>query len=224
VGPPNSVRRVVIAIAALAVIGSLASCARPDFQYASEQPGTAPAGKVYFKVPSGWTQLSAAAITKAESAWTTDSTAKNLLQATAWQSAFDAAPAPSLEHVLGIDTPEQPTVYASLRQLYAEEKTSINDAALRDMVVPVSTLGSSVEILSDAKVSQGSAHGVHLVFSYDPGSGRASQVVDQTTLVSGGDDAVYLLLVRCSTDCYAKYRAEITSVTSSYTIQEGRNG
>jgi hypothetical protein len=35
---------------------------------------------------------------------------------------------------------------------------------------------------------------------------------------------VYLLLVRCSTACYDNHRDEISTVTSSFTIQEGRSG
>jgi len=88
----------------------------------------------------------------------------------------------------------------------------------------VSTLGSSVRILRDETVTQGKATGVHVVFSYAPTAGAPEQTIDQTAYLSEGNDAVYLLLVRCSTACYDNHRDEISTVTSSYTIQEGRSG
>jgi hypothetical protein len=65
---------------------------------------------------------------------------------------------------------------------------------------------------------------VHLVFSYAPEAGAPEQTIDQTAYLSEGNDAVYLLLVRCSTACYDNHRDEISTVTSSFTIQEGRSG
>ncbi len=202
----------------------LTGCAKPDYNYAQLSPSTAPAGNVYFKVPQGWTQFTADDISKAESSWSADPTAKNLLAATAWQDAYDADPRPSLIHVLGTQTPQAPTVFASLRTVFQAESDGATTAALRDMVVPLSTLGSNVHILTDDKISQGPARGVHVVFSYVPAAGGPEETVDQTALLSGGKGAVYLLLVRCSSECYTKNRDAIHSVTASYTIQEDPNG
>ena len=47
-------------------------------------------------------------IQSAESGWVTDNAAKTVLDATAWQEAYDAAPQPSLDHVLGASTPSHP--------------------------------------------------------------------------------------------------------------------
>ena len=212
-------------VVTLAVFASwLSGCAKPDYNYAQLSPSTAPAGNVYFKVPQGWSQFTAEDIAKAESSWSTDVTAKNLLAATVWQDAYDAAPEPSLVHVLGTETPDAPTVFASLRTMFQAESQGATTAALRDMVVPLSTLGSNVHIVTDEKISQGSARGVHVVFSYVPAAGGVEETVDQTALFSGGKGAVYLLLVRCSSDCYKKNRDAIDSVTASYTIQEDPNG
>ena len=203
---------------------SMGGCGKPDYSYAQFSPSTAPAGNVYFKVPHSWTEFSPDDIATAQSTWSTDSTAKNLLAATAWQDAYDASAQPSLAHVLGAQTPTAPTVFASLRSLFDPEKSVATDAALRDMVVPLSTLGSSVTISKDVKISQGGAHGVHVVFSYVPASGGAEETIDQTALFSGGKNAVYLLLVRCSSTCFEQNRDAIDSVTASYTIQEDQNG
>jgi hypothetical protein len=92
------------------------------------------------------------------------------------------------------------------------------------MVVPVSTLGTAVRIDADQQVTQGKAQGVHLVFSYSPSAGAPEQTIDQTAYLSEGKDAVYLLVIRCSTACYDYHRDEITTVTSSYTIREDRSG
>ncbi|MFN8167211.1 MAG: hypothetical protein U0S36_00340 [Candidatus Nanopelagicales bacterium] len=219
-------RRRAGALALALVAGStlLSSCARPDFQYAAQKPGDAPAGTVFFKVPQGWNEFPAGQIAKAQSEWAADPTARAALDVTSWQSAYDASIQPSLANVLGRGVPTQPTLYASLRRLYDDEAGKADLAALRDMVVPVSTLGTQVKVVTDEKVSQGGASGVHLVFSYAPEAGAPEQTIDQTAYLSEGNDAVYLLLVRCSTACYDNHRDEISTVTSSFTIQEGRSG
>ncbi len=217
-------RRVLgLLCAAALTVTVLSACARPDFQYTADKPGTAPAGTVYFKVPSGWSQFPAKQIQSAESGWVTDNAAKTVLDATAWQEAYDAAPQPSLDHVLGTSTPSHPVVYASLRSLYQEE-SAVTEDSLRDMVVPVSTLGTQVHVQTDEKVTQGSVSGLHLVFSFVPKPGLPEETIDQTAYLSDGKDAVYLLVVRCTTDCYRSNADAIRSVTSSYTIQEGRRG
>lgn len=217
-------RRVLGALgSAVLAVGVLSACAGPEFQYAADKPGSVPAGSVYFKVPAGWSQVPTKQIQSAESGWVADTTAKTLLDATAWQEAYDASPTPSVANVLGATTPTHPVVYASLRSLYQEESAVTADS-LRDMLVPVSTLGSQVTVTTDEKVTQGSASGVHLVFSFTPKPGLPEETIDQTAYLSDGKDAVYLLVVRCTTDCYRTNADAIRSVTSSYTIQEGRRG
>ena len=208
----------------LAVISAalMAACARPDFQYVAQSPGSSGAAQVYFKVPAGWTEFSPNQIKTAESSWSSDVTAKNVLAATVWQSAFDASPEPSLANVLGTSTPSSPTVFASLRTLFQQEKPT--DEALRDMIVPISTFGDQVQIQTDSKITVGGAQGVHIVFTYQPAGKQVSETLDQTAVLSGAKSAVYLLVVRCSTECYNKNRDAITAVTASYTIQEGHHG
>jgi hypothetical protein len=211
-------------VACLAAVG-LTGCAKPDYHYASEAPGTAPGGTVWFKVPYAWTELPSAQIAAAQKDWASSSTdVASLLQATAWQAAYDASPTPSLVHVLGRAAPDRPAVFASLRTLYTEEQSSASPSSLRDLLVPVTSAGTSVKVMTDQAVSQGRAHGWHLVVSYSAGTGQPEETVDETAYLSDGDDAVYLLVVRCTSTCYAENRAQIASVTSSYTIQEGRRG
>jgi hypothetical protein len=222
---PSARRRIPARLAALALGATLlGACAGPDFQYAAEKPAAAPAGSVFFKVPHSWTQFPAATIAKAEQGWDSAGDGQLLMQNTAWQEAYDAAEQPALDHVLGRATPQSPVVYASLRTLYPEEQPGASTAALRDLLVPVSSLGKAITITTDETLRQGSVTGVHLVFSYVPAVGRPEETIDQTAYLSDGSDAVYLLVVRCSTTCYAAHRDEITAVTSSYTIQEARRG
>ena len=207
----------------LACAGALlAACAAPQNHYVSQKPGTAPAGSVYFTVPHTWTAFPSSSITAAEKDWSADATMKSVLDSTAWQEAFDASGQPDLGHVLGAGSTDAPTVYASLRTLYSGE--SATTASLRDMVVPVSTLGSAVTIRSEDKVSQGGAQGVHLVMSYRSAPGAPEETIDQTSYLSDGEDAVYLLVVRCTTTCYDAFADQIRSVTSSYTIQGDTRG
>lgn len=213
-------RAALVAVAGLV----LAGCGAPEFQYAAEQPGSVPAGTVYFKVPQGWTPFPAAAIAAAEKQWSGGDDPGLIVAATAWQEAYDAAADPSLDHVLGRTTPDHPVVYASLRSLYTEEQAGATRDALRDMLVPVSTAGSGVTIRTDQDVAQGGAQGVHLVFSYAPSPGQPEETIDQTAYLSDGTDAVYLLVVRCTSTCYDQNQDAIEAVTSSYTIQEAGHG
>ena len=216
-------RRGVLVLACTALVGAgLVGCAAPENHYVAQKPGTAPAGSVYFTVPHGWTAFPAATITAAENGWGSDATTKSVLDSTAWQEAFDAAGAPDLAHVLGTGAPEAPTVYASLRTLYSGE--SATTASLRDMVLPVSTLGSAVTIRREDALTQDGAEGVHLVMSYRSAAGAPEETIDQTSYLSDGKDAVYLLVVRCTTSCYDAYADQIRSVTSSYTIQGDTRG
>ncbi|MFN8156733.1 MAG: hypothetical protein U0R68_04905 [Candidatus Nanopelagicales bacterium] len=213
----------VRALACAAVAGAaLTACAAPQNHYVSEKPGTAPAGSVYFTVPHTWTAFPSSAITTAESGWSADATMKSVLDQTAWQEAFDASSSPDLAHVLGSASTDAPTVYASLRTLYSGE--SATTAALRDMVIPVSTLGTAVTVKKEEALTQGGAEGVHLVMSYTPASGAPEETIDQTSYLSDGKDAVYLLVVRCTTTCYDAFSDQIRSVTSSYTIQGDTRG
>lgn len=211
-------------VAALTVASLLAGCAAPENHYVAEKPGAAPAGSVYFTVPHTWTSFPASAITAAQSGWADDESTKVVLDATAWQEAFDASAEPSLRHVLGAGAVDAPTVYASLRTLYSAETAAATTDGLKDLVVPVSTLGTQVDIVSEEKVSQGGAEGVHLVLRYVPGAGLPEETIDQTAYLSDGKDAVYLLVVRCTTTCYDQHSGAIRSVTSSYTIQGDSSG
>lgn len=218
------VRRAVLGGAALCAAVLLAGCAAPENHYVAQAPGAAAAGKVYFTVPYSWTAFPASAIATAESGWSSDSAAQSLLSATAWQEAFDASSQPSLDHVLGSGVPESPTVYASLRTLYDAEKGAASTEALRDLVVPVSKLTGQVEVLSEERLAVHGLEGVHLVLALPSAEGRPEQTIDQTAFLSDGKDAVYLLVVRCTTACYDEHADEIARVTSSYTIQGDPSG
>jgi len=217
-------RVLVRPLAAVAAVGLLAGCAAPEYRYAADKPGTASAGPVYFKVPEAWGTFTPAQITAAQKGWANDATAKPLLDATVWQEAFDAAGTPSLTHVLGSQTPEAPTVYASLRTLYQAESDAVTTDSLKDLVVPVSRLGDQVTVQTSEPVKQGTATGLHLVVSFRQTPSAPPETVDETAYLSQGNDALYLLVVRCSTACYERNRADIDTVTSSYTIQEGSRG
>jgi hypothetical protein len=217
-------RVLVAALAAALGAALLAGCAAPDFRYANDAPGSAPGGQVYFKVPESWNAFTAAQITAAQKGWADDTTAKPLLDATVWQEAYDASSTPSLIHVLGSKAPDSPVVYASLRSLYQAEIDSVTVSSLTDLLMPVSSLGDKVDVRSSQSVAQGGAKGVHLVLSYKASDNAPEETLDETAYLSAGNDALYLLVVRCTSTCYDRNRTDIDTVTSSYTIKEGSRG
>ena len=218
-------RAALLALAtALATTGLVSACAAPDYRYANEAPGSAPASTVYFKVPESWSPFTPAQITAAQQGWASDATAKPLLDATVWQEAYDASASPSLTHVLGSATPSSPVVYASLRSLYQAEVDSVTVDSLKDVVLPVSTLGSQVDVRTSQPVQQGNSQGVHLVVSFKAAGTGSEETLDETAYLSPEHNALYLLVVRCSTACYDQHRADIDTVTSSFTIKETSRG
>ncbi len=50
--------------------------------------------------------------------------------------------------------------------------------------------------------------------------GGPAQVFDQTLYVNDDASKLFMLYVRCSTQCYADRQQEITSVVSSFTVRE----
>ena len=164
----RSRRRVLATSLRTTAVLASASCAHPDFPYAAEKPGSAPARPVDVKVPPAWTAFPPAQIAAAHTGWSTDTDAAALLGATARQESCGASDRPSHAHVLGRAAPDQPVDYASLRPLHQQEQPGASTDRLTGLLLAVTSLGSAVAVRSDSVVSQGRATGVHLVVSSAP--------------------------------------------------------
>lgn len=211
----------------IGVLVALAGCGTDDVTYV----GGGDSVGMYFTVPAQWHGFDAKSLATAESTWGENEAGKALLDSTRWQTAFDAAPTPAIDHVFANAPAEQPTAFASVRTLFdAEKSANATDptVGLRDLVLPVSTLETQgrddFTLVSEKPVSQGGFTGRRLVFRYRDSAGAPEQTVDQTAYLDPTGATVYLMVVRCSSSCFETHQAAIDTTVSSLTLKEVRGG
>jgi hypothetical protein len=219
-----SMARVAAALAAVilecAVLGAASGCSAPDHTYVANT-----ANKTYFKVPASWHEIDEKTLkqTVTGASPTPDSDGD-------WVVAYDAAEAPSVNHLGASNTPE-PIVFVSVRPVPTEAGGQVSLDNLRDLVLPVtatarsargsSTTFSDFKLVSDSVLTPKSGfRGVHEVFQYRVGGGPL-QTFDETAYTNKDGSKVYLMLLRCSNECYQARRTELDSVVASFTVREG---
>lgn len=199
---------------ALATVG-LSGCGAPAYTYvADSSAGT------YYKVPSGWHQISQkdlnAAIDKAGGS-----------SAGIWTTAFDANSVPSVDHN-GSVTLDQPYVIAQVLPLSATGTNELSYDFMRDIWLPVTSSarqtaaqegfgGTNFTQSRDQMISakQG-VHGVRETFQYTI-EGQAN-TFDEEVLTNADQTELYLLQVHCTQTCYTKNANNIDTVMSSFTV------
>lgn len=219
-----SIARIAAAAAAVilgcAVPGAGYGCAAPDHTYVANR-----ANKTYFKVPASWHEIDEKALkpaaTQASPTPGTD---------TGWEVAYDAAQVSSPTHLVAKDTPD-PIVYVSVQPSSADAGGQVSLDNLRDLVLPVtaaarsagqttSTSFSDFSLISDSELTLKSGlRGIHEVFQYRVRGGPL-QTFDQTAYTNKAASKVYLMFLRCSSECYKARQAELESVTASFTVRE----
>ena len=220
-----SMARVAAALAVVILggtfLGAASGCAAPDHTYVANTPN-----RTYFKVPASWHEIDQNAL---KQTGTQASASPTPASDSEWLTAYDAAKAPSITHLVASDTPD-PIVYVSVQPLStAGGQISLDN--LRDLVLPVTasareaaanspTSFSGFHLVSDAVLAPKSGlRGVHEVFQYRV-EGGPLQTFDETAYTNKDGSKVYLMLLRCSSACYEARHAELESVTTSFTIQE----
>jgi hypothetical protein len=205
---------------ACTVLGLAPGCAAPEYTYVKNT-----ANRTYFKVPSSWRVIDEKALTQLSG---TSAAPEN---DSGWAVAYDAAQDPSPAHLVGNDTPE-PIVYASVQPVPQEAREQVSLDSLRNLLMPVTpearaassssgTAFSGFSLVSDAELTaQPGFRGVHEIFQYRV-QGGPLQTFDQTVYVNKDASKVYALLLRCSNECYQARRAEVETVTASFTVKEG---
>jgi hypothetical protein len=218
-----SMARVAAALAAVilgcAVLGVASGCSAPDHTYIANS-----ANKTYFKVPASWHEIDEKILKQ-----TMTGASPSPGSDGEWIVAYDAAEAPSVAHLVAIDTPE-PNVFVSVRPVPTEAGGQVSLDDLRDLVLPVtatartaamssSTTFSDFKLVSDSELTPKSGfRGVHEVFQYRVGRGPL-QTFDETAYTNKDGSKVYLMFLRCSNECYQARRSELDSVVASFTVQ-----
>lgn len=195
----------------------LSSCAAPQYTYVADS-----SQNTYFKVPSGWHQISAQALSQAlESIGESGSGA--------WSSAYDADSAPNASHFLTTEA-NQPFVFAEVGQLNSTASDALSYNELQDSFLPVTSSARSnaakagfpltgFKLVSEQTVTPGQGvHGVEEVYDYTYPDGVA-ETFNQVALTNAVQTIVYLLIVHCSTSCYSQNQTNIDDVASSFTVR-----
>jgi hypothetical protein len=217
-----SMVRIAAVVAAVilgcAVLGAGSGCAAPEHTYVANRDN-----RTYFKVPASWHEIDEEAFKPAATGASPTPESDG-----AWIVAYDAAKVPSPDHLVASDTPD-PIVYVSVQPTAAGGEVSLDN--LRDLVLPVTAAARSAaassktfsdfNLVSDSELTPESGFsGVHQVFQYRVGGGPL-QTFDQTAYTNKEKNKVYLMLLRCSSECYQARRSELDSVVASFTVQEG---
>jgi hypothetical protein len=208
------------AIVGCALLGTTAGCAPPQFTYVANR-----ANHTYFKVPASWHEIDQRALKPAASG-----ASPTPSPSTEWIVAYDAAQSSSASHLVASDTPD-PIVYVSVQPSSPESGGQVTLDNLRDLIVPVtanaratgattSTTFSDFKLVSDDVLRADSGlKGIHEVFQYRV-SGGPAQTFDQTAYTNKDGTKVYLMFLRCSSECYQARHAELQNVTTSFTVRE----
>ena len=214
-------RRPVIALLGIALVLGLTGCGESSKLYpASKSEG------VFFSVPTNWKALSTASLNKYEKESTEpEGAARQAL--VKWQIAYTTNKKLKVPEVFNLTAPTQPLVFARVRDLESSEINSVSYNSLRDVIVPVTQIiagddpsAPDFQILVDQEVVQKGARGVQTVYSFSIDD--KEQTINQTSLMSNDRTTMYIFVVRCTTECYAKNKKKIEEIVSSFTVEGAR--
>ncbi len=200
---------------ALATVG-LSACGAPSYTYVADS-----AAKAYYKVPTGWHQISQKDLDAAL-------TAAGGSGAGIWSTAFDAGTAPSGSNFLA-PAIGKPFVFAEVGTLSSTVSAEVSYNVLRDFMLPVTSNArqqdaasgfplTNFKSLRDQTITapQG-VHGVRETFQYTFPGGIVD-TFDENVLTNADQTVVYLLMIHCTDSCYSQNQDNINTVMSSFTV------
>ena len=211
----------MVALLGIALVLGLTGCGESSKLYpASKSEG------VFFSVPTNWKALSTASLNKYEKESTEpEGAARQAL--VKWQIAYTTSKKLKVSEVFNLTAPSQPLVFARVRDLESSEINSVSYNTLRDVIVPVTSIingddpsAPDFHILVDQEVVQKGARGVQTVYSFSIDD--KEQTINQTSLMSNDRTTMYIFVVRCTTECYAKNKKKIEEIVSSFTVEGAR--
>jgi hypothetical protein len=192
----------------------LVGCGAPHYHYVKSAKSPA-----FFKVPSAWKLYNEDALLATQPL--TDQQ-KKAAKAQIWTLAFDAAPAPSIDHVLGA----APNVwgFARSRLLSAQERDAYSLADLRKELLSVDpaaadSVTTGIELVSGHTLNRpGGLRGNEFVANLHDGSKLVT--LHQVALVDAKTSKVDILVLGCQSDCYKSNERVINQIIASWTVKE----
>ena len=203
----------LLVAAAVAVAG----CGAPHFTYIADSNAN-----TYFKVPYGWQPVESGQLFTLLHGQAPSAT-------TPWMVGYDAARAPNVLHALS-SAVQRPFVYATVVPVKATVPGRVPTAALMDFITPVTAPGRALSaqqgvpmpqfrLLHTKLLSPGQGiRGVRVIFRYRSPSGHMD-TWDKIVLINSAQTTVYVMLLHCESACYSRYRAQINTVMTSFTVR-----
>jgi hypothetical protein len=218
-----SVLRSVVAAFIGGVLVAVAGCGSSQYHYVKNSDDN-----VYFKIPSSWSQVDQQSLEE-EVNGDPDSATAQVAREQQWVVAYDAAPDPSVEHVLSVDTPDEPIAFARVSQLSEQQLAQVSLDSLRNLFLPVTSAArqqaaaagqafEGFELIRDETLTSDGLRGVRSTYNYEISGGL--QTFDLSAFVNDENGKVYMLLVRCSAKCYRERSSELEDIASSLTVKE----
>lgn len=218
--PDMFVNRTKALLAILASSLVLTACSASQ-QYAGSKNDGA-----FFAIPNGWYKISNAELNKQEGK-TQDQDALDRLSMVTYQVGFSAAKKVTPEQVFRLDPTDTPVIFARFRDLFPEERNSISLNSLRNVILPVTDLlegnienTRNFQLIDDQEVVDKGGRGVNLIYSFD--FEGVNETINQTALYSTDKSKIYLLIARCTTECYNKNIDQIEKIVKSFTVRGAR--
>jgi hypothetical protein len=182
----------------------------PRYQFASSS-----ADDVVIRLPWHWAQVRSGPPVASDGTTATDGS---------WYAVYDADPHPSLSHATTLSRPA-PVVLARTVVIDKSVGAAVTDDELRDVTLPVTPAGRAAQapagadftLLLDQTVQTRTERGVHVLFTYDLGSGP--EVFDQVAVLDTSKTRVHVLLVHCTRSCFDTNKNDIVAAVNSFTVK-----
>jgi hypothetical protein len=207
--------RRVLGLGASLVVALLAlsACGPPTYRFE-----TSSTNEVVLKMPKSWNLVRSG---------TPASDDGSAAPTGSYLAVYDSHSRPSIDNVRSHHT-NQPVAILLTMAVTKDQGTATTDDELRDQVWPVSEgsrataklsgfTGTDFKLMLDQHVDSRTAHGVHVVYTYDLGEG--GEVYDQVAVTDARKTRIHLFVVHCSTECYAANRQTIASTMQSFTVK-----
>lgn len=185
-----------------------------------------PDRKAFFKVPLEWKQFNKRNLLIASGQSLNTATDERL----PWLIAFDAAPNPSINHVLDFsEAPQHPVVLAQAISLDFGARDQLSLGSIRNAVYPIDELldQDQASILNYEEITLDEGfRGIKIEYDVITQgiipvvSGNTVIRVTQVGVTDPETETLYLLLVRCESHCYRDHQALISQITDSWTVKE----
>jgi len=195
---------------------TVTGCGAPQYTYVANSSQS-----TYFKVPYGWHQINAGALSKAMEAVLGSA-------GSGWQVAYQAGSKPDADDFLSFGA-DQPFVFAEIGALTSTASQGLSYDSLRDFFLPVTSTARSTASsegfpftgfsqIRDQVLTPGQGvHGVRETFDYTDGG--VTDTFDEIALTNPDQTEVYFLVLHCTSSCYSSDKTEINDVMSSFTIR-----